>query len=57
MTDRKRCHMCHELFDVETEHVLLEATYRNTDREWSSNHALHVSCWSDMSACVENPYE
>jgi hypothetical protein len=57
MIEQKRCHMCHELFDVETEHVMLEATYHKTDREWSTNHALHVSCWSDMSACVENPYE
>jgi len=43
--------------NVETEHVMLEARYRKTDRDWSSHHALHVSCWSDISASVENPYE
>jgi len=57
MTERKRCHMCHELFDVDTEHVLLKATYRKPDREWKKNHALHVSCWTELSASVENPFE
>jgi len=57
MTERKRCHMCHELFDVDTEHVVLKATYRKPDREYKKNHALHVSCWTELSAAVENPFE